>query len=268
MFILSIPVISHGLSGRLNPLITMNGDKESLDAVLEQPCHHQLLPAIEKTESVVVKKSDKRNRINNHKKLIILLSIVIFIQVIALVFLVYDKFITAELSSEKLSTQSSSQCSENSRVTDYSETYEDRKITDVPADYLTELDYSYDVTIAASDSNLSSNAADEDPWGNYLDIEPRCFSMCEPPELFFRENFHLFTNLNLKYQSETITISIKLLVIKNNMSPDKNELFTAEKTNSSRQSWSIMAPSPSDITFSCSLTPRPQTLGNHYFCLR
>ena len=213
MCILSIPVISHGLSGRLNPLITMNGDKESLDAVLEQPCHHQLLPATEKTESVVVKKSDKRNRINNPKKVIILLSVVIFIQVIALVFLVYDKFITAQLSSEKLSTQSS-RCSENSRVTDYSETYEDREITDVPADYLTELDYSYDVTIAASDSNLSSTATDEDPWGNYLDIEPRCFSMCEPPELFFRENFHLFTNLNLKYQSETLTISIKLLVIK------------------------------------------------------
>ena len=185
MFILSIPVISHGLSGRLNPPITMNGDKESLDAVLEQPCHHQLLPATEKTESVVVKKSDKRNRINNPKKLIILLSVVIFIQVIALVFLVYDKFITAH--SEKLSTQSSSQCSDNSRVN--SETYEDREITDVPADYLTELDYSYDVTIAASDSNLSSTATEEDPWGNYLDIEPRCFSMCEPPELFFRETF-------------------------------------------------------------------------------
>ena len=189
MFILSIP---DGLSRQLNTLITMNGDKESLDAVLEQPCHHQLLPANEKTESAVVKKSDKGNRINNPKKLIILLSVVIFIQVIALVFLAYDKFVTAQFSSEKVSTESS-QCSENSRVN--SETYEDGEITDVPADYLTELDYRYDVTIAASDSNLSST---EDPWGNYLDIEPRCFSMCEPPELFFRENFHLFTKFKFK----------------------------------------------------------------------
>ena len=85
------------------------------------------------------------------------------------------------------------QCSENSRVN--SERYEDGEITDVPADYLTELDYRYDVTIAASDSNLSST---EDPWGNYLDIEPRCFSMCEPPELFFRENFHLFGKFEFK----------------------------------------------------------------------
>ena len=179
----------------------MNGDKESLDAVLEQPCHHQLLPATEKSESVVVKKSDKSNRINNPKKLIILLSVVIFIQVIALVFLAYDKLVTAQfLSSENKSAAQSS--SENPR--DHSEKYENRRerITDVPADYLTELDYSFDVTIAASDSNLSlTDAADEDPWGNYLDIQPRCFSMCEPPELFFRENFHLFTNLNLKYQS-------------------------------------------------------------------
>ena len=198
MCILSIPVISHGLSGQLNPLIIMNGDKESLDAVLEQPCHHQLLPANEKTESTVVKKSDKRNRINNPKKLIILLSIVIFIQVIALVFLAYDKFFTAQLSSEKRSAQSS-QCSENSRVNDYSETYEDREITDVPADYLTELDYSYDQTIAASDSNLSSSATgDEDPWGNYLDIKPRCFSMCEPSELFFRDQLSFIYKFEFK----------------------------------------------------------------------
>ena len=198
MCILSIPVISHGLSGQLNPLIIMNGDKESLDAVLEQPCHHQLLPTKEKNESAVVKKSDKRNRINNPKKLIILLSIVIFIQVIALVFLAYDKFFTAQLSSEKRSAQSS-QCSENSRVNDYSETYEDREITDVPADYLTELDYSYDQTIAASDSNLSSSATgDEDPWGNYLDIKPRCFSMCEPSELFFRDQLSFIYKFEFK----------------------------------------------------------------------
>ena len=186
MSILSIPVISHGLADKFNPLSIMNGDKESSDAVLEQPCHAQLLPSNVKTESIVVKKSNKRDRINNPKKLIIILSLIVFIQVIVLVFLVYDKFISAQLSSENKSTQYS-QCSENSPVKDYSENYEDREIIDVPTDYLTELDYSYDVTIAASDSNLSSIApSDEDPWGMY-DIKPRCFSMCEPPELFFRK---------------------------------------------------------------------------------
>ena len=36
-------------------------------------------------------------------------------------------------------------------------------------------------------SSASLYSDDMNPWDMYHDMKPRCFSMCEPPELFFRE---------------------------------------------------------------------------------
>ena len=50
-------------------------------------------------------------------------------------------------------------------------------------DYFTEKDYLYEGDFELS--NLTDKYSSES-WDLY-DIKPRCFSMCEPPELFFRE---------------------------------------------------------------------------------
>ena len=79
----------------------------------------------------------------------------------------------------------------------------DNEIEDFPEEYISEHDMDYfhdygniydDATIAASDSNLSANYGAEAPWDVY-DIKPRCFSMCEPPELFFREKLSFICKL-------------------------------------------------------------------------
>ena len=48
-------------------------------------------------------------------------------------------------------------------------------------DYYADKDYFYD------ENNSSLYSDDSSPWEMYHDIKPRCFSMCEPPELFFRD---------------------------------------------------------------------------------
>ena len=83
------------------------------------------------------------------------------------------------------------------------------EIQDVPSDLFSELDYTDFISnytdyvidnpsMVASDSKDSNVSVSQDsgaPWDMY-DIKPRCFSMCEPPELFFREtDFHVYLQL-------------------------------------------------------------------------
>ena len=60
-------------------------------------------------------------------------------------------------------------------------------------DYFTEKDYLYEGDFESS--NLSEQYTSSSPWDMY-DMKPRCFSMCEPPELFFREVTFIYCVLN------------------------------------------------------------------------
>ena len=206
-------VIFNGLSGKIREINIMNSDKDGLDTVLENPCHAHLLPgsssAIVTTTSV--KKEKSSNRRVPHYLLILTLSSIIILQLIALVYLLCEKFISVENSQiNSIQSQNTNTLHQHlfrevssSNDTRDKEAHRDNEIQDYPEEYLSDHDMDYfldynkvydDATNAATDSNLSVNY--EAPWDMY-NIEPRCFSMCEPPELFFRKNFHLFANCTI-----------------------------------------------------------------------
>ena len=84
-----------------------------------------------------------------------------------LVFLLHDKFSRSETVSRECQAKE-----------------ETNESLPWDSDYFSDKDYFY----GDSDSNSSSQyPQDVGPWEMYHDIKPRCFSMCEPPELFFRE---------------------------------------------------------------------------------
>ena len=184
-------VFLNGLSIIIQEIIKMNVDNDLLTTQGEAGCHATLLPG---TDTVVVS-SVKNDKIasDKPKKIIIILSAIVLIQIAALVFLVYDKLVVSDqLNDQKLSAQctidSTSFIPDDDLIKNgTSKDILRSEIEELPNDYLSsDIDYSYD---AASNSNLSSSLHYEDdgaPWEMY-DIQPRCFSMCEPPELFFRE---------------------------------------------------------------------------------
>ena len=141
-----LPGILNGLSEvSLGVGSTMNGD-----GGLEQPCLAQLLPGPGDSAAVLpaatsARQMQQQKISSKPKKLIIFLSAVIFIQVIALVFLIYDKLISDQLSNPHNTDKCSQTYFKPGQNSDYFEPKEQpgvKETLDVPADYLTELDYS------------------------------------------------------------------------------------------------------------------------------
>ena len=207
-------VIFNGLSDKIREINIMNSDKDSLDTVLENPCHAHLLPS---SSPAIVATTVKKERSSKRKVsdylLLITLSTIIIIQLIALVFLLCEKFTSEEnCQSKYIQSQNTDSLQQNlfqevstnndSRI---KEPHRDSEIEDFPEEYISDHDIDYfhdygniynDATFAASDSNLSANYGAEAPWDVY-DIKPRCFSMCEPPELFFREKLSFICKIYL-----------------------------------------------------------------------
>ena len=87
-------------------------DEGFLEAGSVTPCHAALLPGTDKVVTVTTSVRDDRSTLSHHpKKIIITLIAIIFIQLLALVFLIYDKTIL----SEKMIQDNSSahQCDQN-----------------------------------------------------------------------------------------------------------------------------------------------------------
>ena len=148
----------------------MNVDKEVFEPVLEKPCQAQLLPGSRVTTSLGRNSPDIP--LLKSKKLIYVLTGVIVVQIIGLVYLIYDKLVV----SDSRDNNNSQSCGENKNIL-----HRDYEQFPMDLDYINDYDYEG----ATLESNITSAQYDTSPWDVY-DIKPRCFSMCEPPELFFR----------------------------------------------------------------------------------
>merc|ERR1719342_1126231 len=86
---------SNGLS--IAVLVSLIVKMSSDTAGSVTPCHAALLPGTDKVVTVTTSVRDDRSTLSHHpKKIIITLIAIIFIQLLALVFLIHDKIILSE----------------------------------------------------------------------------------------------------------------------------------------------------------------------------
>ena len=177
-------------------------DKVSFDPMLETPCHAHLLPGTNSSVSTSLHKrrNSAETSLVKSRKLIYFLTGVILVQVVGLVYLIYDKLVQIDTGGANHKNISAS-CSSEKYWSDSDEEknlqHRDYDQFPLDPDYVSDYDYVGASLGDASESNISaaSHQYDQPPWDVY-DIKPRCFSMCEPPELFFREK--LYTLLIIK----------------------------------------------------------------------
>ena len=199
-------------------------DKVTFEPVLETPCHAHLLPGTNGgsvTTSIHKRRNSSETSLVKSRKLILCLTGVILVQVVGLVYLIYDKLVHSDIPAANHKNISASCTGEKYLSSSDSENnlqHRDYDQFPLDLDYVSDYDYVGASLGDASESNISaaSHQYDQPPWDVY-DIKPRCFSMCEPPELFFREekfsffSFQLaiisctkyvFGNLKMKYFSK------------------------------------------------------------------
>lgn len=180
----------------------MTGDKVAMEAILEKPSKRvHMCKSVGSQE--VMSKTVRNRRFRkvdqstcSSPRIICILTMIIIVQVVGLVFLIYDKFRSE--AENKLKITENSKNDKNGLVNAVRETLnhlqETEYVTESTSvenqtetiwDYFTEKDYIYESDFESN--NLTEKYTSAGPWDMY-DIKPRCFSMCEPPELFFRED--------------------------------------------------------------------------------
>ena len=132
---------------------------------------------------------------------------IIVVQLIGFIFLIYDKFkengeksieIAEATSSNKNSVarETLHRLQETEYVTTITESTLVENQTETIWDYFTQNDYIFESDLEPE--NSSEKHTSVGPWDMYS-IKPRCFSMCEPPELFFREGSSILSNLIFRW---------------------------------------------------------------------
>ena len=179
----------------------MTGDKVAMEAILEKPSKRVHMCKNVGSQEVMTKTVRNRRfrKVDqstcSSPRIICILTMIIIVQVVGLVFLIYDKFRSE--AENKLKITENSKNDKNGLVNAVRETLnhlqETEYVTEYTSvenqtetiwDYFTEKDYIYESDFESN--NLTETYTSAGPWDMY-DIKPRCFSMCEPPELFFRE---------------------------------------------------------------------------------
>ena len=183
----------------------MNGDKVAMEAILEKPSHRVHMCKGVGSQEVITKPVRNRRFRNPDKstcsypKIICILITIIIVQIAGFIFLIYDKFKSEEIVKLNIDVDTIeennnlvnavkdtlSHLQETEYATSITESTSVENQTETIWDYFTEKDYIYDSDLEST--NLTGQyTASTGPWDMY-DIKPRCFSMCEPPELFFRD---------------------------------------------------------------------------------